>query len=182
MPLFSLRTRAISPILLALVGACAALSACGRKPPADVRKTIDDARHDAEDVTVKLATLPAKCTLGDVPNTAGLWLATTKAAPVPGQPYASEFTFATPVHTGAFRIALNPAALQHLDKVETRDAQGAWSMAWTGVPAGAPAGCDFVKVAHTFASGAREVAALRVTIRPDKEKIAVADAAVLKAD
>lgn len=182
MPLFSLRARAMSPFLLALVCACTALSACGKKPPADVDKTIADARHDAEDVKIKLATLPAKCTLGDAPATAGLWLATTNAAPVPGQPYASEFTFATPVRTGAFRVALNPVALQHLDKVETRDAQGTWSVAWTGVPPDAPAGCEFVKVAHTSAAGAREVAALRVTLRPAQEKTMVADAAVLKAD
>ena len=173
--------RALPSILLAL-GTCAALSACGQKPPADVQKTIDEARHGTEDLMVKLATLPARCTLGDFGNTTGAWLATAKAAPVPGQPHASEFTFATPVRTRAFRIALNPAALQHLDKVETRDAQGAWRVAWTGVPPGAPAGCEFVKVAQTFASGAREVAALRVTIRPDQGQFVVADAAVLKAD
>jgi hypothetical protein len=182
MALISRRARALPSMLLALTTACAALSACGEKPPADVQKTIDEARRDAADVTVKLAALPARCTLGDARDTSGLWRATTKAAPVPGQPYASEFTFATPVRAGAFRIALNPAALQHLDKVESRDAQGTWSVAWTGVPPGAPDGCEFVKLAHTFASGGREVAALRVTIRPDKEKIMVADAAVLKAD
>jgi hypothetical protein len=86
------------------------------------------------------------------------------------------------VRTRAFRIALNPAALNNLEKVESRDAQGTWSVAWTGVPPGAPAGCEFVKDVHTFAPGGREVAALRVTIRPDKEKIVVADAAVLQAD
>ena len=182
MPLISRRTRAFPSILLALAGTCAALSACGQKPPADAQKTIDGARREMEDMTVKLAALPTQCTLGDVRDTAGLWRATTKAPPVPGQPYGYDFTFAAPVRAGAFRIALNPAALRHLDKVETRDAQGTWSVAWTGVPPGAPAGCDFVKVAQAFASGAREVAALRVTIRPDKEKIVVADAAVLKAD
>ena len=174
--------RALPSILLALASACAALSACGQKPPADVQQAIDAARRDTEGLTVKLATLPAKCTLGDVGAKAGAWRATTHAAPVPGQPYASEFTFATPVRASAFRIALNPAALLHLDKVETRDVQGTWTVAWTGMPPGAPAGCEFVKVAQNFASGEREVAALRVTIRPDKEKIMVADAAVLKAD
>ena len=162
-------------MLLALAGTCAALTACGQK-------TVDDARRELEDMSVKLAALPARCTLGDVRDTAGLWRATTKAAPVPGQPYGYDFTFAAPVRASAFRIALNPAALRHLDKVETRDAQGTWSVAWTGVPPGAPDGCEFVKVAQTFASGGREVAALRVTVRPDKEKIVVADAAVLKAD
>ena len=172
---------ALPSILLAL-GTCAALSACGQKPPADARETIDEARLATEDLMVKLATLPAKCTLGDAGNTAGAWLATSKAAPVPGQPHASEFTFATPVRTRAFRIALNPAALQLLDKVETRDAQGTWSVAWTGVPPAAPDGCDFVKVAHTVAPGEREVAALRVTVRPHDGKFVIADAAVLKAD
>ena len=182
MPLFSLRARAIPSILLAFGGTCAALSACGQKPPADIRKTIEDARRENEALTAELAALPAQCTLGDARGAAGQWLATTNAAPAPGQPYAFVFTFKESIRAGAFRIALNPQALQHLDKVESRDAQGTWSVAWTGAQAGAPAGCEFVKVAQKFASGERDVAALRITIRPDKEKIMVGDAAVLKAD
>ena len=61
-------------------------------------------------------------------------------------------------------------------------ASGTWSVAWTGVPPAAPDGCDFVKVAHTVAPGEREVAALRVTVRPHDGKFVIADAAVLKAD
>lgn len=179
MPLFSLRARAIPSILL---GLSAALSACGQKPAADVRKIIDEGRKEAEDVTVRLAALPAQCTLGDARDAAGHWLVTTNAAPAPGQPYAFVFTFKEAVRTGAFRIALNPEALQHLDKVESRDAQGTWSVAWTGAQTGAPAGCEFVKVAQKFESGERDVAALRVTIRPGKEKMMVADASVLKTD
>jgi hypothetical protein len=179
MPLFSLRTRAIPAILPAL---CAALSACGQKLPADVRETIEDARRDAQQVTAGLAALPAQCMLGDARDAAGHWLATAHAMPAPGQPYAFVFMFKEPVRTGAFRIALNPDALQHLDKVESRDAQGTWRVAWTGGQAAAPAGCEFVKVAQKIASGEREVAALRVTLRPDKDKMMVADAAALKAD
>lgn len=179
MPLFSLRARAMPSILLAL---CATLSACGQKPPADVRKTIEDARRDAQQLTAKLAALPPQCMLGDARDAAGHWLVTENAAPAPGQPYASVFTFKDAVRTGAFRIALTPEALQHLDKVETRDAQGTWSVAWTGGQSAAPAGCEFVKLAQKFAAGERDVAAVRVTIRPDKEKIMVGDAAVLKAD
>ena len=178
MPLFSPRARTIPFILLAL---CAALSACSHKLPADVSKTIEDARRDAQEVTAKLAALPAQCMLGDARDAAGHWLATLNAAPAPGQPYAFVFTFKEPVRTGAFRIALNSEALQHLDKVESRDAQGTWSVAWTGTQTAAPAGCEFVKVAHGFASGEREVAALRVTLRPGKEKMTVADASVLRA-
>jgi hypothetical protein len=174
--------RAIPSILLALAGTCAALSACGPKPPADVRESIDDLRRESQKVGAKLAALPPQCTLGNAAGAAGHWVATTRAAPVPGQPYASEFTFATPVRTRAFHIALNLAALQHLDKVETRDVQGTWSVAWTGVPPDAPAGCEFVKIEHTSAAGARDVAALRITLRPAKEKTMVADAAALKAD
>lgn len=182
MPVFSPRTRAIPSILLALGGTCATLSACSQKPPADVRKNIEDLRREAQESSIKLAALPARCTLGDARDAAGQWLASANAAPAPGQPYAFVFTFKESVRAGAFRIALNPKALQHLDKVESRDAQGTWSVAWTGTPADAPAGCEFAKVAHKFASGERDVAALRVTIRPGKDKMMVADAVVLKAD
>ena len=101
MPLFSLRARAIPSILL---GLSAALSACGQKPAADVRKIIDEGRKEAEDVTVRLAALPAQCTLGDARDAAGHWLVTTNAAPAPGQPYAFDFTFKEAVRTGAFSI------------------------------------------------------------------------------
>jgi hypothetical protein len=182
MPLLSLRARAIPSILLALGSTCATLSACDRKPSADVRKTIEDGRREAQAVMVKLAALPAQCTLGDARDAAGQWLGTKNAAPAPGQPQAFVFTFKAPIRAGAFRIALNPQALHNLETVESRDAQGTWSVAWTGAQAGAPDGCEFVKLAQRFASGAREVAALRVTVRPDKEKIVVGDAAALKTD
>ncbi|WP_075794854.1 hypothetical protein [Massilia putida] len=179
MTLFSLRVRAIPSILLALCGTGAAQS---QEPPADLRKTIDDARREAQQLEVRLAALPSRCTLGNAAGAAGHWLATSNAAPVPGQPYAFVFTFKEPVQSGAFRIALNPKALQKLEQVESRDAHGTWSVAWTGAQNGAPAGCEFVKLAQTFPSGGHDITALRVTVRPDKEKIVVADAAVLKAD
>jgi hypothetical protein len=99
----------------------------------------------------------------------------------PGAPYTYNFLLKAPIRTSAFHVALNAKALQNLEKVETRDAQGNWNVAWTGTRTAAPAGCEFVKLAQRFASGEREVAALRITIHPDPGKITVANAGVLKA-
>ena len=72
--------------------------------------------------------------------------------------------------------------MQNLEKVETRDAGGAWTAAWTGAQAGAPAGCEFVKMAQRFEAGARDVAAVRIAVRPAKENVVVANAGVLQAE
>jgi len=165
-----------------LYGACAALSGCDRKPATDIDKTIAKARQEAQAIEARLAALPPQCTVGDTNGTAGQWIDSWHATGEPGQPYTYDFTFKTPVRTGAFHVALNAKALQNLEKVETRDAAGTWSPAWTGAQAGAPASCDFVKMAQRFATGEREVTALRITVRPDPEKVIVADAGVLKAD
>jgi hypothetical protein len=175
-------TRYVSPLILALCGACAALSACDRKPATDVDKTIEKARQEAKAIEARLAALPPQCTVGDTNGTAGQWIDSWHATGAPGQPYTYDFAFKTSVRAGAFHVALNAKALQNLEKVETRDAGGTWSPAWTGAQTGAPAGCEFVKMAQRFAAGEREITALRITIRPDPEKVIVADAGVLKAD
>ena len=126
--------------------------------------------------------LPPRCTVGDANGTESHWTDSRDAKGAPGQPYTYDFAFKTPIRTKAFHVALNAKALQNLEKVETRDAGGTWTPAWTGTQAGAPAGCDFVKVAQRFAAGEREVTALRVTIRPALEKVIAADAGVLKVD
>jgi hypothetical protein len=162
--------------------ACVALSACDRKPASGIDKTIEKARQEAQAIQDKLAALPPQCMVGDADGAAGQWIDSRSATGEPGQPYTYSFAFKSPIRTGAFHVALNAKALQNLEKVETRDAGGAWSAAWTGAQAGAPAGCDFVKMAQRFAAGEREVTALRITIRPDQEKVIVADAGVLKAD
>ena len=172
MPRFVPRARAIPSLLLALFGASAALSGCTDKQPRELRE-----------LSARLATLPPRCTLGNAGNAAGSWFSAPKAAPASTGPAPTfVFTFNEPIRTQAFRVALNPEALHNFDKVESRDAQGSWNMAWTGGPTGAPADCEFVKMAQVFTPGQREVTALRVTLRPANEKMIVADVSVLKAD
>ena len=175
-------TRFFPPLLLALCGACVVLSACDRKPALDIDKTVEKARQEAQVIEARLAALPPQCKVGDADGTAGQWIDSQSATGEPGQPYTYVFTFKVPVRTDAFHVALNANALQNLEKVETRDAGGTWSSAWTSAQARAPAGCEFVKMTQRFAAGRREVSALRITIRPDPEKVIVANSRVLKAD
>jgi hypothetical protein len=167
MPLLSSRTRAIPSLLLAL---CAALSGC---------TGMLAQKNEAMQTT--LAALPARCTLGDAAGKTGAWISATQTVSVPGPASFWLYTFETPVQADAFRVALNPNALQNLDKVETRDAQGNWSTAWTGGRAGTPDGCDAVKMAQTFAGGRREITALRFVLRPILGMLTVGDVGVLKA-
>jgi len=182
MPRSISRAIALPVLLIALCGACAALSACGRKPATDTNETLAKARQEAQAIHARLAALPPQCTVGDAGGPAGQWIDSRNGAGEPGQPYTYVFTFKAPVHSGAFRIALNAKAAQNLEKVETRDAGGTWTVAWTGAPAGAPTGCEFVKIAQRFEAGAREVATLRITVRPDTDKVVVADPGLLQAD
>jgi hypothetical protein len=175
-------TRYVPPLILALCGACVALSACNRKPATDFDKMVEHARQEAQAMEARLAALPPQCTLGNADGTVGQWIDSRSATGEPGKCYTYDFSFNAPIRTGAFHVALNAKALQNLEKVETRDAGGTWTPAWTGAQAGAPAGCDFVKMAQRFAAGEREITALRITIRPAPEKVIVADAGVLKAD
>jgi hypothetical protein len=174
-------TRFFPPLLLALCSACVALSACDRNPAADINMTIENARKEAQAITARLAALPPQCVTGDADGTAGQWIDSQNGTGEPGQPYTYDFAFKAPIRSGAFHVALNAKALQNLENVETRDAAGKWTSAWSGAQASTPAGCEFVKMTQRFATGAREVAALRITIRPDREKIIVAEPRVLKA-
>ncbi|MBW8899333.1 MAG: hypothetical protein JF619_14740 [Massilia sp.] len=168
-------------LLLALCSACVALSACDRTPAADINMTVEKARKEAQAIQDKLAALPPQCVVGDADGTAGQWIDSRSAAGEPGKLYTYVFTLEAPIRSRAFRVALNAKALQNLETVETRDAGGTWSAASTGAQAGARAGCEFVKMAQPFAAGEREVTALRITIRPDQEKVIVANGGVLKA-
>jgi hypothetical protein len=131
----------------------------------------------------RLATLPPQCTIGNAAGSSGSWIAAPRAVPASTSGAAPTFifTFKEPIRTPAFRVALNARALHNLDTVESRDAQGNWSMAWTGGQADAPAGCDVVKMAQPFVAGRRDVAALRITFRSG-DRLLVADTSVLKAD
>jgi hypothetical protein len=168
MPLFSLRARAIPSILL---GLCAALSGC-----------TDMLARESKDMQNTLATLPARCTLGDSAGKTGAWIAATQTVPASGPASDWFYTFETPIHADAFRVALNPNALHNLDRVETRDTQGNWSTVWTGGQAGTPAGCEAVKMAQSFAGGQREITALRFVLHPILGMLSLGEVGVLNAD
>jgi hypothetical protein len=182
MPRSILRAVALPALVIALCGAYAALSAYNRKAATDTGEMLAKARQEAQAIQARLAALPLQCTVGDAGGPAGQWIDSRNGACEPGQPYTYVFTFKAPVHSAAFRVALNAKALKNLEKVEARDAGGTWAAAWTGAPAGAPAGCEFVKMAQRFEAGARDVAALRITVRPDTDKVVVADPGLLQAD
>jgi hypothetical protein len=173
------RAVALPVLLVALFGACAALSACNRR--SDTEQTLENARRELQVVGTKLAALPARCAVGDAAGAPGQWIESRNAAGAPGSAYTYVFTFESPVRSRAFGVALSASALQNLEKVETRDAAGTWTEASTGAPAGAPTDCEFVKVAQRFATGERDVAALRITIRRVRDSVTVADARLQKA-
>lgn len=162
------RARAIPPLFLAL---CGALSGC-----------TDMLAQKNEEMQNTLATLPARCTLGDAVGKTGAWIGATQTIPASGLASSWLYTFETPIHAEAFRVALNPNALHNLDKVETRDTQGNWSTVWTGGQVDTPAGCDAVKMAQAFAGGRREITALRFDLRPILGMLTVGEVGVLKAD
>jgi hypothetical protein len=145
-------TRCAAPLLIAL---CATLAGCA-----------DMAAREVAHMQASLAALPPQCTLGDAVDAADAWIAAPQAGRAPGFASSWLFTFDKPVRADAFRIALNPKALQSFDKVETRDTDGNWSVAWTGGPIGVPAGCDAVKMARQFTSGKRGITAMRFVFHP----------------
>lgn len=141
----------------------------------------DRATQRLADMGSVLATLPSKCTIGDAADRPGVWINAANATPAPDIPASMIFTFNGAIRTDAFRAALNPGALENLDKVESRDAQGNWSIRWTGKRPAAPSDCPAVKLAELFANGQHEVTALRITLRPViGVSMNVADVSVLK--
>ena len=171
MPRLLPRAVALSSLLIALCG-CSTLAKY---------TDISAAIKEANDMQATLAALPPRCTLGDAAGGADAWIAAPQVATAPGFLSSWLYTFNEPVGTDAFRVGLNPNALQHLEKVETRDAQGTWSVAWTGGQLASPAGCDAVKLAHTFAAGRRDITAMRIVLHPMFEKMMFANVGVRKA-
>jgi len=139
------------------------------------------ATKEANDMQAKLAVLPPQCTLGNTTDAGGTWISAPQIVGALGFVVPGLFTFNGPVRTDAFRVALNSAALQNLEKVETRDAQGNWSVAWTGGRSAPPTGCDVVKLAQTFASGRREITEMRLIIHPVFGKVMFANVGVRQA-
>jgi len=144
--------RSAAPLLIAL---CATLAGCA-----------DMAAREVEHLQAGLAALPSRCALGNATEAAEAWIAAPQAGSAPGFASSWLFTFNEPVRVDAFRAALSPRALHNLDKVETRDAQGNWSVAWTGGQGGVPAGCDAVTISQAFAAGRRDITAMRIVLHP----------------
>lgn len=176
-----LRKVALLTIPIALSATGLWLSGCEKSPPAEIKKTIDDARRNAEAIQTKLTKLPVQCTLGDTKGVAR-WTNSLRAAPAPGLPYTFDFAFKPAIRANAFRVALNNRALQELQKVETRDPEGNWSLASASILIKPPGGCEFVTVAQKFASGEREITALRITLHASQDKLVVANASVSKSE
>jgi hypothetical protein len=169
------QARALPSLLLALCGACAALSGCA----AD--NYVSAAIKEANDMQARLAALPPQCTLGDAAGTAGTWIGAPQIVNATGFASPWLFRFNEPVRTDAFRIALDPATLQNLEKAEIRDVQGNWKVAWTAGQSVAPAGCDVVQLAQTFTSGRREITEMRLIIHPVVGKLMFSNVSVRQA-
>ena len=174
------RTRALPILVLALYGALPPLPALAENVTKELIETV--AKMLQEQRKAKLAALPAQCMLGDATAMPGQWIEAQERAHEPGTLLTHVFTFKEPIRTGAFYVPLSALALRTFDKVESRDAAGQWSDAWSGMQADAPAGCEFVKLAQTFTSGERDVTALRITMRPEPGVDWIYDVAVLQAD
>ena len=175
------RARALPLLFLALCGAFSSLPALAENLSKELIERVAKMNQE-EERKAKLAALPVQCMLGDASGVSGQWIDARDAAGAPGSLLTYVFTFKEPIRTGAFQVALNLQALRNFDKVESRDAKGQWSDAWTGAQTDAPAGCEFVKLAQTFTSGVREVTALRFSIRNESGVTRIGGAGVLKAD
>jgi hypothetical protein len=165
-----------STLLAVLTLSCACSKAA---PGQDPVRDAENARRDAEVTHRALAALPPACTLGSTASAPqGSWLSAPSAFSEPGKPYTFVQLFEAATTTGTVRAGLNRAALQVLDKVETRDAQGKWLDAGPVTVHGAPAGCDYVWLQQDLGS-ARQVEALRFTFHRSPDPVTLAEAGVL---
>jgi hypothetical protein len=170
--------RALPPLLAALLMA-PAFAQAGQP---DTDKIAAAQRADIEALPGKLAALPSRCTLGNAHGMRGTWTNARRAAPEPDQPTTYVFTFEQPTRTRAFHAVLNAQGWHDLDKVESRDARGDWHLAWSGRHDAAPTGCDYVKFEEAFDGEARDVAALRFTLRRALGTVSTGYVGVLGAD
>jgi hypothetical protein len=157
------------------------LGACHKQDLAqDAAHRLEEARRGADEIGHALATLSPECTLG-APSQGprGNWLTSSKAAGEPGHPFVYVYSFDTPATTHTVRIGLNRQALQTLEKVETRDARGAWSEAGPAARREAPAACEYVWLEQEL-TGAQQVEALRLSFRPGPGTIKAGDAGLLQ--
>jgi hypothetical protein len=160
---------------------CTAL-ACAQTGKPDTDKIVAAQRADMDALPARLAALPAHCTLGNAHGTRGTWTDARRAMPETNQPSASIYMFERPLKARAFHATLNAQGWRTLDKVESRDAHGDWHLAWTGRHDAAPAGCDYVRFEQAFDGTARDVAALRFTLRTEVGTSTTAYVGLLTAD
>jgi hypothetical protein len=169
-----MRAAAVPSILISLCCTGLVFSACDSKPTRDLEYL--------RRVQAKIAALPAQCILGNAkdPNQ---WIGADAAAPSSksGLHPSFDFSFKTAVRTDAFHLTLNLQALQNLEMVETRNAEGAWSVVWTGTHSGALPNCEYMVVAQRFMSGEHEVSAMRVTLHAHEGRSEVSNAGLFKA-
>jgi hypothetical protein len=169
-------------VFLALCGAFSSLPALAENLSKELIERVVKFDKEEKERKAKLAALPAECMLGDARAVPGQWIGARFTSYNPRSPAVYKFTLDEPIQSGAFHVALDAQGLRNFDKVESRDATGVWSEAWTRAQTDAPDGCELVTLAQTFTSGEREVIALRITIRNEQGLTWIRQLGVLKAD
>jgi hypothetical protein len=171
-------------LMLALVSL---VSACTKRQPVtqdvsqEVPKEQEAARQKFATMERKLGELPQECTLGSARQVLGKWVTTEHVESESIQPTAVVYSLALPVWTNAFRVVLNPNGLHALDKVEVRDAEGHWRLAWSGVQPDAPPACEYVWLQQNIEGNPRPLTALRISFRASADEITSSAAGLLQA-
>ena len=172
----------LSRTLVLLLASLSAVPAFAQRVPQDTSQIIAAQKRETDALPAKLQTLPAHCTLGTARGTEGAFLSARHGGADKTRPTVYVFELDGATKARSFYAALNPLAWRNLEKVESRDAKGAWHLAWTGKNDGPPAGCEYVKFEQAFEERARDVNALRFTFRPGQGLTLAAFVGVLKAE
>lgn len=146
---------------------------------AATRRAIADARHKGDMMNHALATLPPECVLGNARDADGTWVNASHARGVPSEQTAQEYALAKPVAGHVVRAAMDRQGWDLLDKVEMRDADGNWQLAWAGKQPAAPAQCGYVWYKLMLARDAR-IGTVRLVFRRENGSFTAGNLAVLK--
>lgn len=146
---------------------------------AATRRAIADARRSGEAMGHALATLPPECVLGNAREADGAWAGAGHAQGVPSEQSAQEYALDKPVAGRVVRAAMDRQGWALLDKVEVRDADGHWQLAWAGKQPAAPAQCGYVWYKLMLARDFR-IGAVRLVFRRENGSFTAGDVAVLK--
>lgn len=143
-------------------------------------RSIADARSSGDAMERALAKLQPECVSGSAREADGVWVGSGHAQGVPSVESAHEYSLDAPVETRVVRAAMDRQGWTLLDKVEVRDADGKWQLAWSGAQPAAPAGCDYMWFKQALANNA-QIGAVRLVFRREIGSFTAGDVAVLKA-